>query len=686
MPATAFAIAITGDRYRLVHQASGVAFDGMQLALQVDGAELLPAYDPAQPLEDGGLQARGSCGGLEVRTTIRPAGADAVEVAHAIRNTSQRPARIQAITTRLAPGGRIAMGTPDHYQLLHCHTDNVRTERCDAGMPHCQGEFPYARPLPTEPREYGRGEDQAFPGLYVSSRGWPVAFAIAATGQRLTRQVFRIARATTVQPTLLAICEIRHDLVQNPSFLLPPGAVLELDGTWFQAMQGVAPQDAWRGYLAWIGARHRFRGPDSPLLREAVYCTWNYGRFADQREEGLITTAAAVARDLPGIRWYLMDAGYFDKPGGQGETTYASCGFQRFLADDVDAQVDPGKFPHGVRHYVDRVRALGLRPGLWITPAVDPEAEIFRRHPGWLLRDRSGAIHRIGGPAGRQSYLDWTNPEVVAAARSGLRHLAQAWGIEGIKLDFWSHNFEDRGIAVGDPAATGFAARRALFGLLREALPADGIIYTCCATGMGDPFIGEFADGYRNTIDIGAGAWHEQVDNCAWALPTLLNPGRAALLLNNDSVGIDPRLPDNENLFRLAWCWITMGMQEVGGFIERLDPCWLARLRKFTDRCDRGHAVRLGDERVLTGLPLPDALFVDYPEGGPTRRLGIRQSLALFNWDDQPRVVAVRRAALGHAGAVEAEDFWSGEHRRLDGGFHIEELPPRTARLYDLRW
>lgn len=116
-------------------------------------------------------------------------------------------------------------------QLLHCHTDNVRTERCDAGTPHCQGDIPYARPLPTAPRELGRGEDQPFPGLHVSSLGWRTALAVAATGQRLTRQIWRIARAATVESSIFATFVIRHDLVHDPAYVLAPGARREFDGT-----------------------------------------------------------------------------------------------------------------------------------------------------------------------------------------------------------------------------------------------------------------------------------------------------------------------------------------------------------------------------------------------------------------------------------------------------------------------
>lgn len=107
-------------------------------------------------------------------------------------------------------------------------------------------------------------------------------------------------------------------------------------------------------------------------------------------------------------------------------------------------------------------------------------------------------------------------------------------------------------------------------------------------------------------------------------------------------------------------------------------------MRKLTDRCDRGYKVRCPDDRAFTGIPLPDVLYVDYPADSPTRRAGICQSVALFNWSDEPQIISVRRARLGHSGPVQAEDFWTGERATMDGEFISQRLEGRSARLYDV--
>jgi hypothetical protein len=107
-------------------------------------------------------------------------------------------------------------------------------------------------------------------------------------------------------------------------------------------------------------------------------------------------------------------------------------------------------------------------------------------------------------------------------------------------------------------------------------------------------------------------------------------------------------------------------------------------MRKLTDRCDRGYRVHCPDARAFTGEPLPEALYVDYPADSPTRKAGIRQSLALFNWTDEPRVISVRRSHFGHAEPVQAEDFWTGERLTLDGEFVTRRLEARSAVLFDV--
>jgi len=334
-----------------------------------------------------------------------------------------------------------------------------------------------------------------------------------------------------------------------------------------------------------------------------------------------------------------------------------------------------------MKGFADRIRDLGLKPGLWWTPTVQLHSKLYQDHPDWFLRDMSGGPYRIGGVNGA---LDLTNPAALGYLDRTLAVILGEWGMDACKMDFWSQGFEDRDGRVQTHNRTAIHTRRLLFETIRKHLPDDGVFMTCVAVGMGNPFIGEFADTYRCTIDIGSGGWSEQRWNSYWALPVLGLEGRKTLLHNPDSVGVNLNCPDNENWLRLTWIWIIMGMQEIGGQLEKLPDNWARAMRKFTDRCDRGHRCICPDERAWRGEPYPEVLYVTYPDDSRTRQLGITQNVALFNWSDEPRIVSVRRDTLGQTDPVQVVDFWTETEETWTDEFVSKRLDGRSAVLFDV--
>jgi hypothetical protein len=306
---------------------------------------------------------------------------------------------------------------------------------------------------------------------------------------------------------------------------------------------------------------------------------------------------------------------------------------------------------------------------------------LYTDHPDWFLRNADGSLYLIGG---QNAFLDYSNPDALAFLDRTLSVILGEWGMDACKMDFWSQIVEDRHGRLQNPSLTSVQVRTRFFETVRKHLPPDGIFMTCVATGLGNPFIGQHADTYRNTIDIGVGHWDEQVRNCIWTLPTLGFEGRKTFLLNNDSVGIMAEYPDNENEFRFTWTFMNMGLMETGGRMETWPEKWVQAMRKLTDRCDRGYRVHCPDDRAFTGVPLPEVLYVDYPTESPTAKARVCQSLALFNWTDEPQIISLRRSRLGHAGPVKIENFWTGERETLDGEFITKRLDGRSALLFDV--
>ncbi len=646
------------------------------LGLTIEGQPVVVRYGAATR-DEAGWAAEGAAGPeLSVRTTVHPVpGRQAVVLRHVIRNSAARPVFLnEAATGQFVESAAVLAGKGGWlgWDLRFCHTDNVRTEH----YPHCQMEYPYVRMLPTELVRLGRGEDQAFPALWICDQHGKNGIVFAAASQALNYTTFELRKGSLVKVGIFEHFAVRHDPGQNGGFVVPAGGELALDGIFIQLLGDVAAEDAFVDYIDFLAGRFCFRGPRTPILREAFHCTWNYGVFGDQSEASLLPTARFITKNLPNIKWFLMDGGYLETRTGTHSNMLD--GFY----PEAEQHVCPEKWPRGIRGYTEELRSLGLRPGLWWSPTVKVPSRLHDEHPDWFLRNVDGSLYLIGG---KHAFLDYSNDEALAFLDRTLAVILGEWGMDACKMDFWSQNFEDRHARLSNPLMTSVQVRSRFLETVRKHLPEDGIFMTCVATGLGNPFIAQYADTYRNTIDIGVGQWDEQVRNCVWALPTLGFEGRKTFLLNNDSVGIMAEYPDHENEFRFTWTFMNMGIVETGGRMETWPDKWVKAMRKLTDRCDRGHRVHCPDDRAFTGLPLPEVLYVDYPPESATARAGIRQSLALFNWTDEARMISVPRHRLGHDGTVAAENFWTGEREDFAGDFVCKRLEPRSAVLFDIK-
>ena len=556
-----FAATLTAEGFSAGVPARKLGVINLKLRLSFEGKPWVVRYDTVEGDQACATDAKKR---LRVTTKIRrPAGLHSAVVAeHVIENLTTSPIWVSDLATGQFAGDsgvKLGNGHGLGWDYRYTHTDNVRTER----YPHCLMDYPLVRVLPIHRVKLGAGQDQPFPAVYFSNTNTGDGLVLAAASQNNSLQTYEIQKGAMDQESVFDTFLIHYESRQAGGFEIAPGARLALDGVFVQTLANVHPQRAYEGYLSFLNAEHTFRGRTTKLLTEALHCTWNYGVFHEQHAEALLKTASFIAKELPGIKWFLMDDGYMSIRNPPKHTA----NFLDRYYPDPDASVDRQKFPHGIRHYSDAVRALGLRPGIWWSPTTRIDSQIYRDHPDWFLRDASGGPYLIGKFNG---FLDLTVPGARDFMERTLEHMTRHWGFDAMKMDFWSQQFEDGNGRLAQPSMNVVHTRTILFDLIRKYLPADGVFITCVATGMGNPFIGKHADSYRNTIDIGEGDWRHQLLNSAWTLPTALQAGRSSLLLDQDSAGINLACSDNENTFRLSWCFITMGMQEMGGRVEQL--------------------------------------------------------------------------------------------------------------------
>ena len=169
------------------------------------------------------------------------------------------------------------------------------------------------------------------------------------------------------------------------------------------------------------------------------WCSWSY-YFKQVNEQDVVENAEAARRlGLP-IEIVQVDDGY-----------------EMDIGDWLDVRPEFGS----LERLAARIRALGLRPGIWIAPfMVSPGSALARKHPHWLVAGADAGTHW----GRRMRILDVTNP----AAADYVAHVFRTftgWGYSYFKLDF-----------LYAAAIPGLDAYRRGMLLIREAVGPDAIL------------------------------------------------------------------------------------------------------------------------------------------------------------------------------------------------------------------
>ncbi len=105
--------------------------------------------------------------------------------------------------------------------------------------------------------------------------------------------------------------------------------------------------------------------------------------------------------------------------------------------------VDKTKFPSGLKKTAQRIKQLGLSPGVWIAPfLVSPDAKLVQEHPDWLVRQNGRLVDGFRFTnfdlyfSLHKYILDVKNPRVVKYLENIIDWLVVKCGFELLKLDF----------------------------------------------------------------------------------------------------------------------------------------------------------------------------------------------------------------------------------------------------------
>jgi alpha-galactosidase len=196
---------------------------------------------------------------------------------------------------------------------------------------------------------------------------------------------------------------------------IPPGATISTD--WLAlSFVSLDEPDPLAPYLELVGKLHNIT-PEQDV--PVGWCSWYhfYQEIDEKVLDANLDTVIALEPDLP------MDLFQIDD------------GFETYPGDWFD--FDPG-FPNGLRPLVEKTKAAGLTPGVWLAPfIIHPKARLVSEHPDWLLRDADGKPVTAGFVWNAFTYaLDLTNPAALAYTQDVIRTAVEDWGFTYLKLDF----------------------------------------------------------------------------------------------------------------------------------------------------------------------------------------------------------------------------------------------------------
>lgn len=356
--------------------------------------------------------------------------------------------------------------------------------------------------------------------------------------------------------------------ILGPTFQLAPGATVQSEP--FMIHIGPDPYSALEHYAETMGRLQAARV--SSVING--WCDWFFA-FEHITEDEMLRNAEFAARVLRpfGCQYIQVDEGY-----------------QRWHGDWEGND----RFPHGMKWLAERIRRLGLEPGIWIAPYVISEpTELFQKHPDWLLRHPDGRLRRVGpwpsedtdwarNENPKRYGLDITHPEAAAWLTALFRKVAREWGYAMIKIDFvdWSLLTAPR---YHDPSISRAAAYRRGFEIMRQSAGPDVHLQDC---GPGPVSVG-LLDSMRIELDQNYGfprdAWKQYFLNPTSSAPAAAKRyyfHRRAWINDADHVCLN-LLPLAQAQAAATLIGLTGGNVLSGDRLPDLDPTRLEILKKI---------------------------------------------------------------------------------------------------------
>jgi alpha-galactosidase len=396
--------------------------------------------------------------------------------------------------------------------------------------------------------------------------GWP--------GQWAAEFVRDGARSMSLQ----AGQELTHFKLLPGEEVRSPLIVLQFwKGRWIDS------QNVWR---RWMMA-HSMPKPDGALPPAKLFASSSrqYNEMIDANEAKQILFIDRYLQEGIKLDYWWMDAGWYIHHGG---------GWPRVGTWEVD----PARFPRGLRAVSDHAHSKGLKVLVWFEPErVTAGTWLTENHPEWILGGAKGGLLDLGNDAARQWLIDHVDRLLTEQGidlyrqdfnmdplslwraadtpdRQGITEIKHVTGY----LAYWDELIRRHPGLLIDSCASG--GRRNDVETMRRAVPLwrsdyayEAIGHQCMTYGMSFwlPYYGTGTVATRNASYYGSGRTPVE----PYAFWSNACPGFG--------LGIDVRLPDLDYpaLRRLIGQWRQVAPNYYGDFYPltswtRDDTVWMA--------------------------------------------------------------------------------------------------------------
>ena len=385
-----------------------------------------------------------------------------------------------------------------------------------------------------------------------------------------------------------------------------------------------------------------------------IWDSWNDGIYRNVSEEMLLKEAEAVRKYFPNVEWFQLDDGYSAYCAENVDSDAHGLG----VPYEGDEGIDHKKFPNGLKSYTDNIKALGLKPAVWVGGFCPVKTKIYKEHPDWFIDYR----YRIDST----QPLDVSKKEVREYMVSAMETFVKEYGFEGLKHDFWSYAFEDRHDLLENKDKSGYEHREWWMSELSK-LWKEGYMETGCDVNMGNPFIGRYFNNYRFGLDVGAGKW-DNIKTCLfWSVAVLSTHTGDLFVPNSDSIGLLPGLNDTDFMFVVNWQIITRSLVEISGRFSQIgeDNPRLKVLQRATKYLGNGENVYFAKYDYRNkGINLPEIIYINSAFDSGDKNY---KTVAVFNSSEETKTIGFNSEDIGLPfGEKETEFVWQNKTERLD--------------------